>query len=97
MSGNLEPGARELDAIRDVESTRRKLHRAGEFYSVLAHAAADGFLAFRDEVTTGQVQARGLPHSVVLGLVKAHALFAQKTAEATWNLLDPASRKKTIV
>jgi hypothetical protein len=80
-----------------VESTRRKLFLAGDFYAVLAHAAADGFHAFRDEVTSQKVQARGLPHSVVLGLVRGHATFAQRTAQATWDLLDPATRKKTIV
>ena len=89
--------ARELDSIRHVESTRRKLHLAGDFYAVVAHAAADGFLAFRDEVTVQQVQARGLPHSIALGLVKAHAMFAQKTSQATQDLLDPTARKKEIV
>lgn len=93
-----DPGksARELDAVRHVESTRRKLHLAGGFYAVLAHAAADGFLAFRDEVTAAQVESRGLPHSIALGLVKAHALVAQKTAQATCELLDPATRKKLL-
>ena len=95
--GRERRSARELDSIRHVESTRRKLHLAGDFYAVVAHAAADGFLAFRDEVTVQQVQARGLPHSIALGLVKGHAMFAQKTAQATWELLDPAARRKTIV
>jgi hypothetical protein len=79
-----------LDAARHRESARRKLYLAGEFYSVLAEAAADGFRAFRDQMAAERVTERGFPHSLVLGITQGHTTFVERAARATAELLDPA-------
>lgn len=71
------------------ESARRKMYLAGDFYAQLAEAAVAGFRAFRDELAAEEVSSRGLPHSLVLGLVSGHTTFVERAAEATRDLLQP--------
>ncbi len=82
---NVDPEA----AAERRESIRRRAFLAGDFYAQLAEAAVAGFRAFRDEVAAEEVSSRGLPHSLVLGLVSGHTTFVERAAEATRDLLDP--------